>query len=52
MCANYQPILKNKVHLLNLFEPTFDYKEDIYPNYSGPILFSKRGNIESFALYV
>ena len=46
MCANYEPIAKSRVQLLNLFEPTFDYKADIYPNYAGPILFSKRGDIE------
>ncbi|TPU62399.1 SOS response-associated peptidase, partial [Acinetobacter baumannii] len=26
MCANYEPINKDRVHLLDLFEPTFDYK--------------------------
>jgi hypothetical protein len=46
MCANYEPIAKSKVHLLDLLEPTFDYKTDIYPNYAGPILFSKKGEIE------
>ncbi|EMN3027605.1 SOS response-associated peptidase, partial [Acinetobacter baumannii] len=25
MCANYEPINKDRVHLLDLFEPTFDY---------------------------
>ncbi|EMI2817570.1 SOS response-associated peptidase, partial [Acinetobacter baumannii] len=24
MCANYEPINKDRVHLLDLFEPTFD----------------------------
>ncbi|EOI0157947.1 SOS response-associated peptidase, partial [Acinetobacter baumannii] len=26
MCANYEPISKDRVHLLDLLEPTFDYK--------------------------
>ncbi|EPK0622877.1 SOS response-associated peptidase, partial [Acinetobacter baumannii] len=26
MCANYEPINKDRVHLLDLLEPTFDYK--------------------------
>lgn len=46
MCANYEPISKDRVHLLDLFEPTFEYKADIYTNYAGPILFSKNGTIE------
>ncbi|MDA0697377.1 MAG: SOS response-associated peptidase family protein [Proteobacteria bacterium] len=46
MCANYEPIARNRAQLLNLFEPTFEYKADIYPNYEAPILFLKRGNIE------
>ncbi|RDF79877.1 SOS response-associated peptidase, partial [Acinetobacter baumannii] len=29
MCANYEPISKDRVHLLDLFEPTFDYKADV-----------------------
>ncbi|EPQ1524598.1 SOS response-associated peptidase, partial [Acinetobacter baumannii] len=24
MCANYEPISKDRVHLLDLLEPTFD----------------------------
>ncbi|EPG7057298.1 SOS response-associated peptidase, partial [Acinetobacter baumannii] len=28
MCANYEPINKDRVHLLDLLEPTFDYKAD------------------------
>lgn len=31
MCANYEPISKDRVHLLDLLEPTFDYKNDVYP---------------------
>lgn len=46
MCANYEPILKDRVHLLDLFEPTFDYKTDIYPGYDCPLIFSKDGYIE------
>lgn len=46
MCANYEPIAKSRAQLLNLLEPTFEYKTDIYPNYAGPILFSKHGELE------
>lgn len=46
MCANYEPIARSRAKLLNLLEPTFDYKTDIYPNYAGPILFSKHGELE------
>lgn len=46
MCANYEPIRKSRVHLLNLLQPTFDFRDDIYPNYTAPIVFSKRGNLE------
>ncbi len=31
MCANYEPISKDRVHLLDLLEPTFEYKNDVYP---------------------
>lgn len=46
MCANYEPISKVRVHLLDLFEPTFEYKADIYPGYDCPLIFSKDGHIE------
>lgn len=44
MCANYEPISKDRVYLLDLFEPTFDYKADIYPGYDCPLMFSKDGH--------
>lgn len=46
MCANYEPISKDRVHLLDLFEPTFEYKSDVYPGYDCPLIFSNNGNIE------
>ena len=46
MCANYEPIARSRAQLLNLFEPTFDYKEDLYPGYDGPILISTEQGIE------
>ncbi len=46
MCSNYQPIEKNRIHLLDLFEPTFEYKSHIYPNYEAPLLFSKKEQME------
>ncbi|VCX13183.1 hypothetical protein BANRA_01677 [Acinetobacter baumannii] len=45
MCANYEPINKDRVHLLDLFEPTFDYKNGVYPGYDCPLIFKyKRTN--------
>lgn len=29
MCANYEPISKDRVHLLDLIEPTCEYSNDI-----------------------
>lgn len=45
MCANYRPIHKSRAHLLDLFEPTFDYKLDIYPGEHSPILMSPRQEV-------
>ncbi len=46
MCANYEPIRKDRVYLLDLFEPTFDYKNDVYPGYDCPLIFSTGDAIE------
>lgn len=46
MCANYEPISKDRVHLLDLFEPTFEYKDDVYPGYDCPLIFSNKGNLK------
>ncbi|OTU33948.1 SOS response-associated peptidase [Acinetobacter pittii] len=46
MCSNYEPIAKDRIHLLDLFEPTFEYKSHIYPNYDAPLLFSKKDQME------
>ncbi len=45
MCANYEPINKDRVHLLDLFEPTFDYKNGVYPVTTALLFFKyKRTN--------
>lgn len=46
MCANYRPLHKSRAHLLDLFEPTFDYKMDIYPRDSSPILISSNEKVQ------
>ncbi len=46
MCANYEPISRSRAQLLNLLEPTFDYKADLYPGYGGPILIATEHGIE------
>jgi hypothetical protein len=38
MGANYEPIAKERIRLLNLFEPIFEYKSHINPNYEAPPL--------------
>lgn len=40
MCANYEPISKDRVHLLDLFELIFEYSNDIYSGADCPLLFS------------
>lgn len=46
MCANYEPIARSRAQLLNLLEPTFEYKADLYPGYGGPILIATEHGIE------
>lgn len=46
MCANYEPIKKSQAIQLGLFEPTFEYKADIYPGYDCPLIFSTGDAIE------
>lgn len=46
MCANYEPIKRSQAIQLGLFEPTFDYKADIYPDYDCPLIFSTGDTIE------
>lgn len=40
MCANYEPIRRSQILQLNLLEPTFEYKHDVYPSYDCPLLFA------------
>lgn len=46
MSANYKPIRKDRVQFLNLDEPNFDYKSELYPANETPILISSKGKIE------
>lgn len=46
MCANYEPITKSRAQLLNLFEPTFEYKADIFPALNCPIIIATEHGIE------
>ena len=45
MCSNYEPISKDRIHLLDLFEPTFEYKSHIYPNYEA-LSYSQKEQME------
>ncbi len=51
MCSNYEPIAKDRIHLLDLFEPTFEYKSHIYPNYEAPFYSLKRANGMAFSSF-
>lgn len=46
MCANYEPISRDRAHLLDLLEPTFQYQNDIYPGGDCPLIFSNQGHVE------
>lgn len=46
MCANYEPIARIHAQLLNLLEPIFEYKSDLYPDYGDPILVATEHGIE------
>lgn len=46
MCANYEPISRDRVQLLDLLEPTFQYKQDIFPGGDCPLIFSNQGQVE------
>jgi len=39
MCANFQPITHAQAPLYTSNQLTFDFKDDIYPNYDSPLLF-------------
>lgn len=39
MCANYEPIARNRAQLLNLLGPIFDYKATLSPN--SPLLLTQ-----------
>ena len=42
MCANYEPISKDRVHLLDLLEPTFDYKKLMFIRVTTALLYFLR----------
>ena len=46
MCANFKPLRPAFAPQLDLFPPTFDYKEEIYPNQSCPILVNYKNHME------
>lgn len=46
MCANYEPIRRSRAQFLNLYEPTFEYKADLFPGYDGPIIISTEQGLE------
>lgn len=46
MCANFQPISLSQAPLFTSNQLSFDFKDDIYPNYDTPLLFATRNDIE------
>ncbi len=46
MCANFKPLRPAFAPRLDLFPPSFDYKEEIYPNQACPILVSYKKQME------
>lgn len=39
MCANYYAMLSSHAALFGMPEPSFEYRSDIYPGYSAPLIF-------------
>lgn len=46
MCANFKPIKKIHANQLDLFEPTFEYKMDIFPSDDCPLILSNENELE------
>ena len=46
MCANFKPLRPAFAPQLDLFPPSFDYKAEIYPNQSCPILVNYKNHME------
>ncbi len=46
MCANFKPLTRSQQQALNLPEITFEYREEVYPNYSAPLLFQAQHGLE------
>lgn len=42
MCANYYSLLRQHASLFDMPEPSFEYREDIYPGYSAPLIFKNK----------
>lgn len=46
MCANFKPLRPELAPILDLFPPTFDYKNEVYPGYNSPILVKHKNHME------
>ncbi|MGM7372302.1 DUF159 family protein, partial [Acinetobacter baumannii] len=46
MCANFKPLKREHSYQLDLLEPTFDYKSDVYPSDDCPIILSHQNEWE------
>ena len=46
MCANFKPLKKTHANQLDLFEPTFEYKMDIFPSDDCPLILSNENELE------
>lgn len=46
MCANYKPLTVEQMRFLGLPEISFDYPEEVFPNYQTPLLFKSEKGLE------
>ncbi len=46
MCANFKPLTRDQQRALNLPEIDFEYRDEVYPNYSSPLLFQSATGLE------
>ena len=46
MCANYKPLTVAQIRSLGLPDISFDYPEEVFPNYQTPLLFKSEKGLE------
>ncbi|CAM4313418.1 SOS response-associated peptidase [Acinetobacter pragensis] len=46
MCANFRPLTLQQLHQLSLPDISFEYPDEVYPNYEMPLLFQSAQGLE------